>query len=154
MAEINGTPKTPAELAREAEFLSIKCDELRHACMGFLDDGVTSPDVSSDDVAFVRSTPPQRTLEGVFAGYRKLREDPPGGLINGTPDQTLATIEALAGTRERLKRVMFALSDAVEPYTPLTEEEAREMMTAPQGESIPDIIAELEKEIEEAGHVG
>ena len=153
MAETNGKPKTPAELAREAEFLSIKCDELRHACLGFLDDDVTSPDVSADDVAFVRSTPPQRTLEGVFAGYRNLREDPPTGFGNGTLDQTRAKIETLAATRERLKRVMFALSDAIEPYTPLTEEEARELMIAPQGESILDIIAELEKEIEETGHV-
>jgi hypothetical protein len=115
--------------------------------MGFLDDGVTSPDVSADDVAFVRSTPPQRTLEGVFAGYRKLREDPPGGLINGTPDQTMTKIEALAGTRERLKRVMFALSDAVEPYSPPTEEEIYDMMHAPRGEPIEDIIRELEQEL-------
>jgi hypothetical protein len=154
MAESNGTPKTPAEWAREAEFLSIKCDELRHACLGFLDDGVTSPEVTADDVAFVRSVPPERTLEGVFAGYRKLREDPPAGSTNGTLDQTRAKVETLAGTRERLKRIVFALSDVVVPYAPMTEEEAREMMAAPQGESILDIIAEFEKEIEESGHVG
>jgi len=154
MAETNGTPKTPAELAREAEFLSIKCDELRHAWLGLLDDGVTSPDVSADDVAFVRSVPPQRTLEGVLAGYRKLREDPPPGSTNGILDQTRAKIEAFAATRERLKRIVFGLHDAVIPFVPFTEEEARELMAAPQGESILELIKEYEKELRDDAHVG
>ena len=85
MSEANGAPgpQTPAEFAREAEFLSIKCDELRHACLGFLDDGVTSPDVSVDDVTFVQSVPPERTLER--RAPRHVRVDPPDHLPRPEP---------------------------------------------------------------------
>lgn len=73
---------------------------------------------------------------------------------NGTPDELRARIEQLEQELARVKteRDMFKktvyddLRETI-PYTPMTMEEARELMSAPQGERITDIIAEYEKEL-------
>jgi hypothetical protein len=73
---------------------------------------------------------------------------------NGTPDDLRARIEQLerdlarvTTERDMFKKTVYDdLRESI-PYTPMTLEEARELMTAPQGERIVDIIAEYEKEL-------
>lgn len=74
---------------------------------------------------------------------------------NGTPDELRARIEQLERELARVKteRDLYKQSAYAEmmasiPYTPMTLEEARELMSAPQGERLTDIIAEYEKELE------
>ncbi len=76
---------------------------------------------------------------------------------NGTPDELRARIEQLEQELARVKteRDLYKQSAYAEmmasiPYTPMTLEEARELMSAPQGERLTDIIAEYEKELD--GH--
>lgn len=74
---------------------------------------------------------------------------------NPNPDELFARIRQLESEIEHLKRerdlykaVSYADMMASIPYTPMTVEEAREMMSAPQGERLTDIIAEYEKELD------
>src|SRR5262245_14244223 len=111
MAETNGTPRTPAELAREAEFLSIKCDELRHACLGFLGNGEASPYVSADDVEFVHAEQPRRNEVEIRAAYRRYR-DPTAVFVSAETDAVLTTrVAELSRTRDRLRSIWFSLLD-------------------------------------------
>jgi hypothetical protein len=147
MPEQNGTPKTPAELAREAEFLSIKCDELRHACLGFLGNDATSPYVSTDDVEFVRAELPRRDTEGIMAAYRRYRD--PGAVFNPMEPVSVLTarVATLAGIRDRLRSIWFSLLDQDPAFQPPTQEEIQDMLHGPRGQPIEEIIAELEKEL-------
>ncbi|MBL8864177.1 MAG: hypothetical protein KF873_00940 [Gemmataceae bacterium] len=72
-----------------------------------------------------------------------------------TPEELRARIEQLERElarvkteRDLYKKTVYAEMMASIPYTPMTLEEAREMMAAPQGERLTDIIAEYEKELE------
>ena len=49
--------------------------------------------------------------------------------------------------RDLFKHTLYPDLMVSDLYTPMTLEEARELMSAPQGERIEDIVSELEKEL-------
>ncbi len=74
---------------------------------------------------------------------------------NPTLDELQARIRQLESELARVKteRDLYRQSAYAEmmasiPYTPMTLDEARELMAAPQGERLTDIVAEYEKELE------
>jgi CHASE3 domain sensor protein len=74
---------------------------------------------------------------------------------NPTPDELQARIRQLEDElarvkteRDLYKKSVYEEMMASIPYTPMTLEEARELMSAPQGERLTDIIAEYEKELD------
>ena len=52
--------------------------------------------------------------------------------------------------RDLFKQTLYAELMASDPYVPMTLEEARELMSAQQGERIEDIVSEFEKELAES----
>ncbi len=74
---------------------------------------------------------------------------------NPTPDELKSRIRQLESElahvkteRDLYKQSAHAEMMASIPYTPMTLEEARELIAAPQGERLSDIVAEYEKELE------
>ena len=71
-----------------------------------------------------------------------------------TPEQLQARIAELEREltrvrtdRDLFKQTLYAELMASDPYVPMTLEEASELMSAPQGERLVDIICEFEKEL-------
>ena len=71
-----------------------------------------------------------------------------------TPEQLKARIAELEREltrvrteRDLFKQTLYAELMASDPYVPMTLEEASELMSAPQGERLVDIICEFEKEL-------
>ena len=71
-----------------------------------------------------------------------------------TPEQLKARIAELERElarvqteRDLYKQTVYTEMMASIPYVPITLEEARELMSAPQGERLADIVCEFEKEL-------
>jgi hypothetical protein len=148
------------ELEREARWLSAKCDHLRHSCRARLD-AVDSPGpLTEEQVRLVRTDAPQQSEADAVEELIRLRKERAAGpppIPPGSTTEQLArriaelelTVAVLAARREELRPIFLALADALEPFTPPTEQEIAEMLRAadgPPGPSILDIIAEFEAE--------
>ena len=74
-----------------------------------------------------------------------------------SPEQLMARIAELERElarvqteRDLFKQTLYAELMASDPYVPMTLEEARELMSAQQGERIEEIVSEFEKELAES----
>ena len=145
-------------LDRQRRWLELKCDDLRRSCRELVGSLNGRSPLSPAEVADLQADLPHRPMGEVFAAFRRLREEvtrtvPPAGesgvALDARAAELAEDVETLRHRRAELRRVFLALSDVVMPWEPPTEEEIHDMLYGPRGQSIPELLAEIEAELGE-----
>lgn len=120
----NGThPPAADRAALEREYLRVQCQKLRGWCLRLLDESPAAASLPADDIRDLRDNPPTRTGEQILAELLTFAgRVPPDGPFH-------PAVADLAAERERLKRLYFTLSDAIDPYVPMSDDELKRMTT-------------------------
>lgn len=129
------------QAAIEREYLLIQCDKLRGWCLSLLDVSSATPTLPPGVVRDLRENPPRLTAEQVIESLMRY-----SGRVR--PDGPYSpAVAGVAAERERLKQLFFTLHDADDPYVPMTGAEVYDLINAPPGLPVEEVLAEFQREL-------
>ncbi|MBX9627299.1 MAG: hypothetical protein K2X82_26085 [Gemmataceae bacterium] len=147
-------PAAPPDRRAELAKLRAKVADLRRWCREFLDDPAAAGVLPADVVADLRAVEPAVSQNEANALYLAVAKGEPVAATHpafrpgpGEPARPDDAVAALTAERERLRQAFFAVYDAVFPDDVPTEAEILWGVQHPCGQSISEILDEIEREL-------